>query len=95
MFVVWTMSKTSRLVILSCRRMSSMTSMLVVFALFRTSRLVILPADVKDGTESTRMELIQLFEVPALQYPGLTLVKERCENKAGYYHRYQGMYVIA
>ena len=41
---------------------------------------LVLPADAEDGTKSTHIEWFQLLAVPAVQRPGVTPIKKRCEN---------------
>ena len=41
---------------------------------------LVLPADTKEGTKDTHMELLQLLEMPAVQRSGLAPTEEKCEK---------------
>ena len=41
---------------------------------------LVLPADAKDGTKGTHMQLLQLLNVPEVQCPSLMPLERRCDN---------------
>jgi len=43
---------------------------------------MILPLDVRYGPEATRMELIQLFDVSAIDSPSFATIPQPCQNNS-------------